>query len=48
MLHEGIMYTPYDNIIKLENGCTWKNVKGNKILNPIGFNVSLNNWKRSK
>ena len=48
MLHEGIMYIPYDNIIKLENGCTWKNANGNKILNPIGFSVSVNNWKRSK
>lgn len=48
MLHEGIMYIPYNNIIKLENGCTWKNANGNKILNPIGFSVSVNNWKRSK
>ena len=48
ILHEGLMYMPYDNIIKLENGCIWKNAKGNKILNPIGFSVNVNDWKRSK
>ena len=45
-LYKGPIHIPFNNTIKFSPVCNWVDTLGNKLIHPIEFDASVNEWKR--
>lgn len=45
-LYKGPIHIPFSNIICFSPNCNWVDTLGNKLIHPIEFDASVNDWNR--